>query len=532
MDYPDFMKKSIILNHYKRKDVQHEMLLEAQDKEIAVSYGGKGYGKRPDALLYPNDILEMVKKGATSFHASEELWHDPLKIVTGARKEELDSLRKGWDLVIDIDCPYWDLAKINAWLIIKAIKEHGVKSVSCKFSGNKGFHIGVPFEAFPSVLDNKETRVLFPDDARRIAMYLLDYISKNMIEFTNSQEVIFGNKYKISFSKLKELTGKSFDELTKKVCFKCNASFNSKTSLTSFTEYLCGRCGYYAKAEGNADDFISCPGCGTLIEGVIAKNTLKCKCGSDQVIQLFDPLSIIEVDTILIAQRHLYRMSYSYHEKSGLVSIPINPDKVMHFTKELADPRKLKISRFRFLDRSLVVPGEATKLLISARDFTPPEEDSAYTGDMSLFSSEIEILEEALPEEMFPPCIKLMLNGLKDGRKRSLFVLVNFLKLSGWSNEMIQTRLYEWNKNNFEELRETILKGQIEYRKRKKPILPPNCNNKMYYLDLGVCKPDNLCAKIKNPVQYAKIKAKQIEENKKQTRSRKTKKKAKEKSEK
>jgi DNA primase large subunit len=31
--------------------------------------------------------------------------------------------------------------------------------------------------------------------------------------------------------------------------------------------------------------------------------------------------------------------------------------------------------------------------------------------------------------------------------------------------------------------------------------------NKSYQLIFCVCKPDNLCKKIKNPVQYAKIKA-------------------------
>jgi DNA primase large subunit len=41
----------------------------------------------------------------------------------------------------------------------------------------------------------------------------------------------------------------------------------------------------------------------------------------------------------------------------------------------------------------------------------------------------------------------------------------------------------------------------------KEKIMPPNCDNEGYYINIGVCKPDNLCKKIKNPVQYAKIKA-------------------------
>jgi len=38
----------------------------------------------------------------------------------------------------------------------------------------------------------------------------------------------------------------------------------------------------------------------------------------------------------------------------------------------------------------------------------------------------------------------------------------------------------------------------------------------MYYKDMAICLPDNLCEKIKNPVQYAKRKARYYKPNKKQ----------------
>ena len=87
----------------------------------------------------------MQNKSVTSFHASEELWKNPLQIDTSMKRHELDALRSGWDLIIDIDCTVFDYSKIAADLVIKALKFHKVKSISCKFSGNKGFHIGVPF---------------------------------------------------------------------------------------------------------------------------------------------------------------------------------------------------------------------------------------------------------------------------------------------------------------------------------------------------------------------------------------------------
>ena len=49
--------------------------------------------------------------------------------------------------------------------------------------------------------------------------------------------------------------------------------------------------------------------------------------------------------------------------------------------------------------------------------------------------------------------------------------------------------------------------GQLRYHKQKKKrILPPNC--KEFYQEIGICYPDNLCEKIKNPVSYSRRKTK------------------------
>src|SRR3989338_9531298 len=159
---------STILKHYKRRDIQEAMVLAAQDREVSVRFGDGGFGKRPDILSYPNDVLEFAKKGATSFHVSEERWRNVMQISTGMKKQELDDARKGWDLVLDIDCKLWDYSKLITHLLIQEIKAHGITAVSCKFSGNKGFHIGIPFEAFPQSFQGKVTKQLFPEGPRRI----------------------------------------------------------------------------------------------------------------------------------------------------------------------------------------------------------------------------------------------------------------------------------------------------------------------------------------------------------------------------
>ncbi len=217
--------------------------------------------------------------------------------------------------------------------------------------------------------------------------------------------------------------------------------------------------------------------------------------------QEFDPLTIIEVDTILIAHRHLYRMPYSFHETSQKVSKPLHTEEILKLssTKEWAEPEHIDFT-VPFLDRTQAKEGEATLLLTEAFDYNPDLEEASSE------KREYAIPEEALPEDYFPPCIKAMLAGLKDGRKRALFTLINFLRGSGWSLEQIEDTIVDWNKRNEEPLREVEIKGRIRYEKTKKEPLPPH-NCKRYYQDFGVCKPDETCAFIKNPLQYAKRKA-------------------------
>ncbi len=496
------------LNYYKRLDIQKEIVREAQHKEIGVRYGNKGFGKRPDVILYPKDVLEFVKQGATSFHASEELWSNPLNIVTGATKKDQDSLRIGWDLVIDIDCPWWKLAKLTAWLIIEALKEFKIKSISIKFSGNKGFHIGVPYEAF---ISPKIKETFFPEDARAIASFLLEHIKNNYITINKTQEILFKNKYKIRFESLLSTTGLSFEQLTIKECAKCGLPFD-KDSFSGGLEYACMKCGNITKkTDDKGKEYIKCPVCGGIVRA--RKIPPKCRCGSTEFITKFNPLAIIEVDTILIAPRHLYRMSYSMHEKSGLVSLPFNPEEVLNFKKEMANPQTLKISPYKFLDRSKAVKGEAADLLIAAREFYKNKNRKRHSpskNTSNIYRSQVfDEVSDAIPKRFFPPCIKKILNGLEDGRKRSVFILLNFLRCTGWGIKEAEELLNEWNKRNKEPLRDVFIKSQLNYHMNKKQrVLPPNCDNKMYYKDIGVCIPDEFCKRIKNPAQYTLLKSK------------------------
>ncbi len=112
-----------------------------------------------------------------------------------------------------------------------------------------------------------------------------------------------------------------------------------------------------------------------------------------------------------------------------------------------------------------------------------------------------------MSEELFPPCIHNIFKGMQDGKKRALFILVNFLKSVGWDADKIEQKVKEWNEKNPDPLREVVMLGHLRHHLSKGSVLPPNCDNKPYYQDLRICEPNNLCRKIKNPVQYAKRRA-------------------------
>ncbi len=489
---------NIRLTHYKRKDIQEEMILHAQKREIAARFNDK-FGQRPDILNNPGDVLEFAKQGATSFHCSEELWRNPLLLKTEMTRKEQEELRVGWDLVIDVDCPVWEYSKLITSFIIQALKENGVSSISCKFSGNKGFHIGVPFEAFPKKVGDKETRLLFPDGVRIIALYLVNEIDRNS-RFTDFI-------LKKGFLQLLEKTGMKRSDLVKIICQRCAAP---KADEAEKFEWICSICQRKEPTAGD-EQVKYCPKCRRLMQKMsLGKRRDSCaKCKGREFCQKLDIDAILSIDSLLISSRHLYRMPYSLHEKSGLISLPINPDDVLFFEREKAVPGSITISKFRFLDREKAVSCDAAMLFDRAFQWhlTKTRDIEQAAGKQAGAHQEFE-LTEALPSDLFPPCIKLILAGIGDGKKRAVFILINFLRSVGYDYQAIEKMIEEWNKQNKEPLREVMWRGQLNYHKQQaKQALPPNCKNLAYMVAIGVCKPDSFCATIKNPAQYSKKKA-------------------------
>src|SRR3989338_4043386 len=490
---------STLLKHYKRRDIQEAMVLASQDREVSVRFGDGGFGKRPDILSYPSDVLEFAKKGATSFHVSEERWRNVMQISTGMKKQELDDARKGWDFVLDIDCKLWDYSKLIGHLMVQELRLHGIKSITVKFSGNKGFHIAVPFEAFPKEVHGEPIHLLFPDGVRRIAEYLTVRIKPKLLEHIKVHD---------SLANVARDLGLTEDEFSKKICSNCKKSQKQEQDKVEFHCLHCEN-----KEEGtSADKFKVCGTCGKIMEKLDVSSVVRCVyCKNTIFVEELDLGPLLQVDTVLISSRHLYRMPYSLHEKSGLCSIPLDPDAILQFDRSQAKPELVTVA-LPFLSAEDVIPGEATRLILEAFDALPDDHNAADEKEkiVKKFGTafEEETLQTAIPADFFPPCMKLGLQGMKDGKKRFMFMLVNFLLSTGYDYAAIDAVLEEWNKRNPEPLREVLLKGQVRYAEQtRKKIMPPNCDNTGYYKDMQICQPDGLCGRIKNPVQYAKRRA-------------------------
>jgi len=415
---------SILSLYYSRKDIQQEIYNFCKNREVVPRYG-EGFGKRPDTLEYPSDILQHVKKGATSFHCSEELWKNPLEISTEMAKEQLDEQREGWDLLIDIDSKYLDYSKVMTKLLIEALEFHNVKNIGIKFSGSKGMHIIIPWKAFPKEANGIETRVTFPDWPRVISLYLHDFVKPKLIE-------------KISHLTSKEIYSKSAK---------------------------------YIKGEEKVGD---------MTEKVAP-------------------------DIVLVSSRHLFRVPYSLHEKTALASIVLDKSEIENFKPSDADPLKVKIKPYIPEARE----NEARELLIQALDWFKEKQQKQETrksleGKTSQknrkFDKEVIIDRNKI---VLPPCVQTIFKGLKDGKKRALFILITYLRSLNFSEQEVIEKIEEWNKKNNPLLKQGYINGQISYAFKHKKILPPNCEK--HYKDIGICSPDRLCEKIKNPLNYTII---------------------------
>jgi len=423
----------------ENREVVEDIVKISYNREVGYLLENLKFGPRPSVIEDIGDFFTLIDKGAISFHISLERWSNPLMLKDAKSKKEMNNLRIGWDLILDIDTEELNISKLVAKEIIDFLYEKDVKKVYLKYSGGKGFHIAIPWETFPEKIEyikrddlvEEETKNLFPDLAREITAYIIEKIK----------------------NKIKSRIEREYPEILEK----------------------------YG-----------------------------------------DVSSIIKIDTIAISNRHLIRCLYSINEKKWRLSIPIDIRNIEKFNPEYSEIKNFVYEGIPFLTEEIKESEKIEKFL---RDVINWKINNSLSIDEKVFieTTKMELSEEEkikrklnyekkrykgkITEDLFPPCIKKILSGeVTDGRKRSLFILINFLKNIGWEFDEIEKKLIDWNNKLEDPLRERYVEYQIEWHKKiyssGKTYLPPNCDNEMYYKEIGVCSPDEICKSIKNPILY------------------------------
>ena len=498
--------------YYSNPKIQEVILKFSAGREIVPQYF-EAFGKRPDSLHYLSDINNLVKKGATSFHASEEIWEDPLQINSEWNIREMNDARKNWDLIIDIDSKYLDLSKALAILICNALERHGIRNYCIKFSGSKGFHIIVSGNAFPDEFNDMRKNESFPGWPRTICEYLMNFVKR---DYNKVASKIMGD-----IENVKKMTNLKEEDFMESLCPNCGRSAK-KGRLVSLK---CEECGFSIKRKDmkitkrrlicpqnecpgilkviEEDDYFECKFCENVssIDKRESSDRYKAVYTKDaRDLENFEE----EVsggkfgasDLVLVAPRHLFRMPYSLHEKTALASVVIKKEEIGTFNPARdANPLMLKEIR-EFLPKN--EKNEGRRLLKEALEWKEKDTGKESMPKKEIYKKYEEIDVKNVSEDMFPEPIKKLLNGLGDGRKRGLFVLITFLRSLNFSAEYINEKVRGWNKKNEMPLKEGYIKSQIDWHlKQRKKILPPNYSNDNFYRDIGILdeKP-----KVKNPI--------------------------------
>ena len=404
---------SEIVDYYSRDDVLEEMMRISRDREFVGAYKNGSFYKRPNIIQFKSDIVQMAKSHVTSFHCSVERWNNPMQIST--QTKNYGELRKGFDFLIDIDSKIGETAseKIRstqscAAMICAFLRKYGIKNYGVKFSGSRGFHIIVPYEAFPDEIDYRKTSEMYP----RIPQVLAGFIRESLRE-------------KILSMLVREHSAKKLYE----------------------------------------------------------------SAGSENL----DPFRFIDIENGW-GERHLFRAPYSLNEKTWFVSLPLRDP--IDFREDMVTMQNARVGE-RFIKECR--ENEAMDLLRDAFNWAAKSEPKPKKSPVR---KEREYPTSRVPEDAFPPCIARIFSGLDDGKKRSVFTLINFLRSMNWSWEEIETRIAQWNAGNAKPLPQTFITGQINWNRHQPKRPPANCSNELFYKSIGICIPDDTCSKIKNPVTY------------------------------
>ncbi len=336
----------------------------------------------------------------------------------------------------------------------------------------------VPWTAFPEEVNGIETKNMFPDWPRAIAGYIDSLIHDKL-----NEEILRMSKphEKIEFEMVYLPTGEIAleDKITEYICDHCKTKMTSMVPVKSKRKIM--KCNVCSSKMSKVSEEIA----------FFSGNKDNSKKSPDKFEKKLKTSALIDsVDIILVAPRHLFRAPYSLHEKTALCSAVVDKSEIASFVPSNVDPLKIKPKSFY----PVTEKDEARRLLLNALDWVEKKQEKTKKYD----GEELDLSGVKISEKMFPPTISKILEGLKsDGRKRALGILVAFFSSLNLPREYIEEKVTEWNKKNYQPLKEGYIRAQIDWALKNKR-LPPNYD-KPIYRELGVLSPNE---GFKNPINF------------------------------
>ena len=484
------MEQKEILKYYSDEKLQRILWELARDREFACRDAEGIYFKRPNMLHYPKDIISKVIEGAVSFHLSVERWKNVMDLEN-AKEKDYQELRKGWDWIIDIDSGRGlEFAKVTAVKVIDFLKGYGIKTYTIKFSGRRGFHIGISFENFPKEINFKKIELWYPELPRILSSFLREQIKEELLaEFSKLAGSV---KALIEGLEISELSPYEFVEIEKdwgpRHLFRAPYSLHEKTYLVSIPLEE-------KEIKEFKEDFAK-PENTKINRGFLDKAEENCM--NELILDALHWWRNLEKEYFRLEMgkeikrldREIKKLEAELKEKDGEYNEAFLKRDKEEMEKIEADKKRIKQTLTWLKERK-----REKEIMMKKYAITKTEKVSTMPAFAPYFKSNVKVKEES-----FAPCIKKILGGIEDGRKRSCFTLITYLRLCKWSWEEIEEKLMEWGKKVG--LKEGILKSQLKWHKKQKPLLPANCSNDLFYKDIGICEPDEICKKIKNPINY------------------------------
>ena len=349
------------LEWYKRSDVLQALLAQLVNREVWVS--AENYvSPRPRAAKGDSDLLNLMPTGGIcSVYASIESFSNPLLLAT----EKVESLRVGWDFVLDVDSSLGlGEAKRCTKAILGLLRNYDVHSVRVKFSGRRGFHVLMDGEAFDCFASRSEFLGAYPIVPLQVARFIVASLRPN------------------------------------------------------------DRRG-------------------------------------------------VEIDAAIYTPRHLIRIAYSLHHKSGLVSLPLAPDAIEQFNLEATKPVQNVDVDWDWL-KPKARPMEASKLL----DYVAKWLQRGKPNRRGLKVLTRRLHKAFSRSARNPPCVQTLLKEgfsrrLEGHRNRVLFAVLTGIRRLNFA--ITPGELEELNMRSERPLPERELQYQISYHMRRPHAYPFRC---------------------------------------------------------